>query len=767
MKIINVDINDEIIFKNVVDIDTGVITGISSGVKLPTGNYNNIFLNFSFANQKLCENFNIFASFKINNGTPIVRELEPITIANITYERACDIPNEVFQDKCEVTLGVYGYRLNEDETLDKRFSLVPVRNFVIEGSYDPDSQEGIVPSPTVFEIYFDKINKAEEECQAMLEQTKADYEAFKSEKDAEIDEAIADAESRYLETVTELREGFAEVEQLVDTMETSLGEMETTLGEMEKTVDEAEETVNSIDEKVDGFAGELYAVDRYNKPTITKGQVSPDGVKVIGNAFPNDWTRVSATEYTASNGDILTASGSTESVSSYRLNYAVDGQLVGSNCWQSSPSSTVGENKQWIKMKLNNPLNIKKMATYISATTSSFAFTSAIIQGSNDDEKWDDLHTISSTQTSLTEITLDNNNYYQYYRIYLTGTTTSANSGTFLVYEWQTVEYTTKEDQFINNINLPLTSYEVGKIVNIEGQEIDVYQDDTAQATNIFPLEGWTEVTAGTKYTSNGYIVESSSCRLGNSGGVKEVFSGAWQSDGNVQTEWVKITCPKPTKITKMKALITAFGNTSGFTSAVIQGSKDDSTWVNLHTISSYQSELTEMALENVDYYTYYRILINIAYLNLNIGAQVVEWQVSEWVEGAHTETITSFENPYLNINNLGAKQINGTIKKGEKYNLIYNGENFDIASETDVVTGIYTGAGGYVDIVLGFKPRAVFVYPAGSVNTNYIYRYQAVASEQGNSPNIRINDDGFRASYSGDWSIVVSTYVFQYIAFK
>lgn len=248
MKIINVDINDEIIFKNVVDVDTGIITGISSGVKLPTGNYNNIFLNFSFANQKLCENFNILASFKINNGTPIVRELEPITIGNITYECACDIPNEVFQDKCEVTLGVYGYRLNEDGTLDKRFSLVPVRNFVIEGSYDPDSQEGIVPSPTVFEIYFDKISKAEKELVDLMEQTETavdnklnaiqtDYDTFKAEKDAEVEEFLTNAEGQFMGTVNQLQSEFEETQTLVNELETTVEEAETKVNDMETEVD--------------------------------------------------------------------------------------------------------------------------------------------------------------------------------------------------------------------------------------------------------------------------------------------------------------------------------------------------------------------------------------------------------------------------------------------------------------------------------------------------------------------------------------------------
>lgn len=368
-----------------------------------------------------------------------------------------------------------------------------------------------------------------------------------------------------------------------------------------KREDEAVEEGTPINRALlSNIQGDLYAADRYNIPTVVKGQVSSDGVKIVGNAFPNTWTRVSATEYTAENGDILTASSSVESTSNYRLNYVIDGGFSGS--WQSEVVSTVGENEQWIKIKLKKPLKIKKMATYVSKASNYFTFTSAIIQGSNDNEIWDDLYTILNVQTELKEVTLENDNYYEYYRIYLTGTTTSANNGSFMVYEWQTVEYMTKEDQIIYNINLPLTSYEVGKIVNIEG----------------------------------------------------------------------------------------------------------------------------------VNY-----------------------------------EDITSFENTYLNINNLGAKLINGTINAGEKYNLIYNGESWDIIQATNVISGIYSGTGDSVTIDVGFKPRAVFVYPACTVNTAYTYQYQGVASEKGNSPNIEITNTGFIAKNTREWSIATKTYTYQYVAFK
>ena len=247
MKIINVDINDEIIFKNVLDVDTGVITGISSSVKLPTGNYNNIILNFSFANHKLCDEFHIFANFKINNNTPIVQELVPMELGSVNYTHTCYIPNEVFQEKCEVALGVYGYRLNEDETLDKRFSLVPVRNFVIEGSYDPDTTESIVPTPTVFEIYFNKIEKAEADCQAMLEQTaievdnklnaiQTDYNTFKAEKDAEVNNFLNNAEGQFMGTVNQLEAEFEETQTKVNQMQTTVDGAETKVNNMENTL---------------------------------------------------------------------------------------------------------------------------------------------------------------------------------------------------------------------------------------------------------------------------------------------------------------------------------------------------------------------------------------------------------------------------------------------------------------------------------------------------------------------------------------------------
>ena len=159
---------------------------------------------------------------------------------------------------------------------------------------------------------------------------------------------------------------------------------------------------------------------------------------------------------------------------------------------------------------------------------------------------------------------------------------------------------------------------------------------EITKAGNIFPST-WTQEVAYTKYSANGYVLESSSA-YSSSNAAADACRGTangspWKSKGSTKEEWLKMVCPNPTKITKMKARITAFGNTSSFSKAIIQGSKDDTNWTDLHTVSAYQTSITEMDLNNTDYYTCYRILIYISTANANVGAQVDDWSVAERAE--------------------------------------------------------------------------------------------------------------------------------------
>lgn len=181
------------------------------------------------------------------------------------------------------------------------------------------------------------------------------------------------------------------------------------------------------------------------------------------------------------------------------------------------------------------------------------------------------------------------------------------------------------------------------------GEEIEV-----AKAGNVFPSNSdeWNERTAGTTRTTSttGYILESSSTdsssylfRICNS-----QPSNPWDSDTGSLSQWVILTCPKPEKITKMKIYVTAYSNESRFGSAIIQGSKDGNTWVDLHTISSYQTELTEITLENVDYYKYYKVSGTLN--NTSARLRIYQWQTSEYIDksaGTEMQVTPATEPPF------------------------------------------------------------------------------------------------------------------------
>lgn len=185
MQIINVDVEDELIFKSIKDVDTGTIRGISSVLKLPTGNLNNMLLNFNFANEQLSNEFSLIASFNINGENCIDVAIDKITVKEETYQHACYIPAEIFEKPCFFYFGLYGVSATE-ETIKQRLSLFPLKNLVYQGSYNPDSKSGIVPTPTLFEVYFSKIDNM----------TK-DLTKFKTDTEKEIEDLIEDKISYY------------------------------------------------------------------------------------------------------------------------------------------------------------------------------------------------------------------------------------------------------------------------------------------------------------------------------------------------------------------------------------------------------------------------------------------------------------------------------------------------------------------------------------------------------------------------------------------
>lgn len=170
MKIVNIDVDGEIKLVNIFDTDNKTSQTINRAFRVPAGNYKNIILKFNFISPSAKqENLHLFAIFK----TDYIEKAIEVEIANLeaegeVYKNSCFIPSEVLQQKGIVKLGIYGYILDEDETLKKRLSLAPISHSVINGSFEEDVESPIIPTPTVFEVYFNKVKETNDKMEKNL-----------------------------------------------------------------------------------------------------------------------------------------------------------------------------------------------------------------------------------------------------------------------------------------------------------------------------------------------------------------------------------------------------------------------------------------------------------------------------------------------------------------------------------------------------------------------------------------------------------------------
>lgn len=92
---------------------------------------------------------------------PLEVEITDLVAEGVTYFNSCYLPAEVLKQEGKFTIGIYGYILNEDESLKKRLSLKPIECTVVKGSYEEITDGAEVPDASVFEIYFNKIAEYE------------------------------------------------------------------------------------------------------------------------------------------------------------------------------------------------------------------------------------------------------------------------------------------------------------------------------------------------------------------------------------------------------------------------------------------------------------------------------------------------------------------------------------------------------------------------------------------------------------------------------
>lgn len=356
----------------------------------------------------------------------------------------------------------------------------------------------------------------------------------------------------------------------------------------------------------------------FNAVALSSGEGAPEFVEgevtKTGNIFPTSWNEVSSLEYVS---DGVTLSASSLYPNTYKLYYACDGNRNTSYVSLSDTRSRY----EYVLLEFDEPRKISKMNIRLEAEDRiSSDYYSIVIQGSNNNREWVDLFSIplSDINQYESEITLQNTDYYKQYRIYA-----YVKKSYLQVYVWETSEY-------IEKGQIPSTEH------NEQVKIARVYKEVVVTKTgNIFPISGWNEEVANTKYSTNdGYVLEASTSATQSSDfpvyQASDGTTSTWWRSGNLMSSWIKIKLPAPTKITKMKTYINEYSSGT-FTQALIQGSNDDSTWTTLSNITSIQSKLTEIVLnDKVDYYQFYRIKFN---LSSSSEVNVMEWQTSEYIE--------------------------------------------------------------------------------------------------------------------------------------
>lgn len=176
-----------------------------------------------------------------------------------------------------------------------------------------------------------------------------------------------------------------------------------------------------------------------------------------------------------------------------------------------------------------------------------------------------------------------------------------------------------------------IVDYTIPEGESVSKGENREYNVETLVQEDLFP-KTWTRENSGyTLYTSGEFTLTANS--IYQTGlAVDKLCNGSltdyWRANTGSLIDLATMELPEATKITKMKiCILTA----DAFKHATVQGSHDNSTWIDLYTETTVTNDtLTEMVLNNADYYKYYRLRV-VKKEDAQVGVR--EWQVSEYVK--------------------------------------------------------------------------------------------------------------------------------------
>jgi hypothetical protein len=301
------------------------------------------------------------------------------------------------------------------------------------------------------------------------------------------------------------------------------------------------------------------------------------------------------------------------------------------------------------------------------------------------------------------------------------------------------------------NANLGLVSnYNEPTIIYLENYKIETEID-------ILP-KTWETVTEGTKYKNGNIIIEADSYREGYP--LINAFDDSSSTEYGVITNakdytYIIIDFNEKVCITEMHIESSAGWNEN----STIQCSNNKSNWVDVNIENGTTSSGYEFKLQTNTAYRYYKIgfynklssqaVVNvkeIKVVKIKQKAQLLELfnDIKEYKKGMIVKiqtpsTMTIEENCLININGLGEKTINNTVKPNRKYTLIYDGEKF-IVDDGIVYDVTLSEAVAQIDLSNILKDNSGYIFlikmPSGATGKLSEMRFSAIAPDNVSSSN-------------------------------
>ena len=454
----------------------------------------------------------------------------------------------------------------------------------------------------------------------------------------------------------------------------------------------------------------------------------------------------------------------------------------------TSTSYRTGSNPaHFINFNFKYPVKINKMRQNWSCGVAVNFKIKGSINGKDYIYLYQEEKTASSTAT-LQDLQLQNTDYYKYYIIEIT---TASTAFTYVIYNLDVIEWEGAYYNYTANINIPFSSYEENKILNLELEKNKV----DSQAYNII---NFTEniIPTISSSSSRGYSegIEWYAYSSGYSGSKNPTYAcdrngttyyeGGYGSDTgyfNLKLSSSSLckayVCPKKVRII-----------TSGAKATSLKGTTVNGVTHTLATIpqtSNNTPTTFELTCDTNDYYTSFQIAIT---PTSSTGGWKGQLRTFEIVEGnikkgiMEDKYINSYDELKIKINNLPTKNVASKINSTTKYTLTYNGSLWEV--NRTFVTGSYTGDGATSqNIDIGFRPKTVIVFDqTGRIYAKlsvYATWYGAIANDDGTGATIsysdvlKINDNGFQVYYytnssnDNEISLNGNGNVRNYIAFK